>query len=184
MAAPVVYTGKAGCPCGGWGTHVCGTAAIEEIRARPARISPGKRPGDMTGAGRRAAPGAPCPGDEIELVSTTDPHIRLRPGERGTVHSVDGTGTVHARWEGGSMLGLVPGVDAWRIVIRRGAMNRPQVMALHGLYPDQAWDGIEQAVYWAGRVRRGFLGDHVITHTPGIGYLVERRASSVPGGAS
>jgi hypothetical protein len=58
----------------------------------------------------------PAPGDEIELIATADPCTRLRPGDRGTVTRVDALGTVHARWAGGSALGLIPGADSWRTV--------------------------------------------------------------------
>lgn len=53
------------------------------------------------------------PGERVELVATTDPHTRLRPGARGTVTTVDDLGTVHVAWDDGSRLGLVPGEDRW-----------------------------------------------------------------------
>lgn len=53
------------------------------------------------------------PGERVELVSTTDAYTDLRPGERGTVVSVDDVGTLHVAWDNGSALGLVPGLDCW-----------------------------------------------------------------------
>lgn len=54
-------------------------------------------------------------GDRVELISTTDSHTRLKPGDRGTVRSVDSTGTEHVDWDDqDSRLGLVPGEDVWR----------------------------------------------------------------------
>jgi hypothetical protein len=50
-------------------------------------------------------------GDRVELVYTSDPATRLQPGDRGTVRSVDGLGTLHVRWDNGSRLGPVPGED-------------------------------------------------------------------------
>jgi hypothetical protein len=55
-------------------------------------------------------------GDRVELVSTTDPYSRLQPGDRGTVTSVDCLGTLHVRWDSGSLLSLLPDEDTWTIV--------------------------------------------------------------------
>lgn len=55
-------------------------------------------------------------GDRVELVRTSDPHTRLRPGDQGTVRRVDDLGTVHVSWDSGSSLGLVPGEDDWRVI--------------------------------------------------------------------
>jgi len=46
------------------------------------------------------------PGDRIELDHCDDPYTKLRPGDQGTVRSVDGVGTVHTDWDSGSRLGL------------------------------------------------------------------------------
>lgn len=59
-------------------------------------------------------------GDVVELVSTSDPYTRLRPGDRGVVRFVDSVGTVHVDWYVGLSLGLVQGVDRWRVVERAG----------------------------------------------------------------
>jgi hypothetical protein len=50
----------------------------------------------------------------VRLIRTSDEHTRLRPGAEGTVSLVDGTGTVHVRWDDGSRLGLIPGEDQWQ----------------------------------------------------------------------
>jgi hypothetical protein len=55
-------------------------------------------------------------GDRIEFISTTDPYSRLQPGDRGTVTSVDCLGTLHVRWDTGSLLGLIPNEDSWRTI--------------------------------------------------------------------
>ncbi|WP_353065894.1 DUF4314 domain-containing protein [Arcanobacterium hippocoleae] len=52
-------------------------------------------------------------GRRVELVSLNDPYSRLRPGEQGTVKYIDDMGTVFIRWDSGSGLGLIPGVDEW-----------------------------------------------------------------------
>lgn len=46
-------------------------------------------------------------GDRIELIHTSDPYTNLEPGDRGTVTMIDGMGTTHVRWDGGSTLGII-----------------------------------------------------------------------------
>ena len=55
------------------------------------------------------------PGCRVELVSMTDPYTDLKPGEQGTVKSVDDTGTVVA-WDCGSGLGAVWGEDEIKLL--------------------------------------------------------------------
>ena len=62
----------------------------------------------------------PKASDRVELVSTSDAHTELRPGDRGTVELVDDIGTVHINWDSGSRLGLVPGEDRFRIIEGEG----------------------------------------------------------------
>lgn len=62
----------------------------------------------------------PEKGDRIELTYCSDPHTRLEPGDQGTVSMVDGTGTVHVKWDNGSSLGLIPGEDDWVPLNREG----------------------------------------------------------------
>jgi len=53
-------------------------------------------------------------GTRIELISMDDPYSKLRPGDRGSVTGVDDTGTIFAKWDRGSGLGIVYGVDQVR----------------------------------------------------------------------
>ena len=55
-------------------------------------------------------------GTRVELVSMNDPYSKLKPGDRGTVKSVDDTGTVFVSWDCGSGLGVVDGEDRIRIL--------------------------------------------------------------------
>ena len=55
-------------------------------------------------------------GTRVALVYMDDPYTKLRPGDRGTVHHVDDTGTVFVNWDCGSGLGIVYGVDSIRIL--------------------------------------------------------------------
>jgi hypothetical protein len=54
-------------------------------------------------------------GARIELVRMNDPYSKLKPGDQGTVASVDDIGTVFVNWDCGSSLGAAYGED----VIRR-----------------------------------------------------------------
>ena len=57
------------------------------------------------------------PGDHIVLVHVADPHTRLGENHTGVVVEVDDAGTVHIAWDpDGHALGLIPGVDQWRLV--------------------------------------------------------------------
>ena len=53
-------------------------------------------------------------GCRVELISMDDPYSKLKPGDRGTVDVVDDAGTVFVRWDNGSGLGIVYGVDRIR----------------------------------------------------------------------
>jgi hypothetical protein len=50
------------------------------------------------------------PGDRVELVATSDPYTRLRPGDRGTVTSVTDRPepTIDPQWDDGSTLAILP----------------------------------------------------------------------------
>ena len=51
-------------------------------------------------------------GARVELTHMDDPYnTTLFPGAKGTVVSVDDIGTIHVRWDCGSSLGAVYGVD-------------------------------------------------------------------------
>jgi hypothetical protein len=51
------------------------------------------------------------PGDRVELVATTDPYTRLRPGDRGTITSVTDRPepSIDIQWDDGSTLTILPG---------------------------------------------------------------------------
>jgi hypothetical protein len=51
------------------------------------------------------------PGCRVELVSMADPYTKLKPGDQGTVTSVDDTGTIFVRWDSGSGLGVAYDAD-------------------------------------------------------------------------
>lgn len=57
----------------------------------------------------------PVIGKRVYLVNCTDEFTLLKNGDLGTVTYIDDTGTVFVDWDNGSKLGLIPGIDQWRI---------------------------------------------------------------------
>lgn len=57
----------------------------------------------------------PYVGKRITLIHTSDPYTELRPGDQGTITFVDDIGTIFAKWDRGSSLGMVPGHDRFAI---------------------------------------------------------------------
>ena len=56
------------------------------------------------------------PGTEVELIAMPeDPHP-VPPGTRGKVLAVDDAGQLVMKWNNGSSLSLIPGVDRFRTV--------------------------------------------------------------------
>lgn len=54
-------------------------------------------------------------GKRVELIRCDDEFTELTPGSTGTIDFVDDLGTVFVKWDSGSTLGLVPGVDLYRV---------------------------------------------------------------------
>lgn len=55
-------------------------------------------------------------GDRVRLISMNDPYSDLGEGATGTVDCIDDLGTIHVSWDGGSRLGLITGVDRWKVI--------------------------------------------------------------------
>ncbi|MCL2555448.1 MAG: DUF4314 domain-containing protein [Firmicutes bacterium] len=56
-------------------------------------------------------------GTRVELKEKMqDPHTKLKAGDKATVQFVDDSGTVHCRWDNGEGLGLIIGVDAFKVI--------------------------------------------------------------------
>lgn len=55
-------------------------------------------------------------GKRIELIHTNDQYTKLASGTQGTINYVDSTGTIFAKWDDGSTLGLIPTVDKFKII--------------------------------------------------------------------
>ena len=54
-------------------------------------------------------------GMRVKLIYMEDPQAPA-PGTEGTVQYIDDLGTIHVAWDTGCSLGLVPGVDEWKIL--------------------------------------------------------------------
>lgn len=50
-------------------------------------------------------------GTRVELVRMDDAYSNLKPGDKGTVITVDDMATIHVSWDCGSSLGVVYGSD-------------------------------------------------------------------------
>ena len=61
-------------------------------------------------------------GTRVELISMEDPYSRLPEGTRGTVDAI------HVRWDNGSGLGIVPGVDTVRKVTEISGSLKEQIL--------------------------------------------------------
>ncbi len=55
-------------------------------------------------------------GKRIQLIRTTDQYTTIEPFTLGTVTYIDDVGTIFVDWDNGSSLGLIPGVDQYRII--------------------------------------------------------------------
>ena len=53
------------------------------------------------------------PGDRVLCIHMDDPHP-VSDGTRGTIEHIDDAGQIHVRWDTGSSLALVPGIDEFR----------------------------------------------------------------------
>lgn len=54
-------------------------------------------------------------GMRVKLIYMEDPQAPV-PGTEGIVQYIDDMGTIHVAWDTGCSLGLVPGVDEWKIL--------------------------------------------------------------------
>lgn len=58
-------------------------------------------------------------GTRVQLVSMEDPYSPIAPGTEGEIAFIDDTGSVHVKWDNGSMLALIPGEDSFRVLPSR-----------------------------------------------------------------
>ena len=64
-------------------------------------------------------------GMRVELISMSDDPNPVPAGTKGTISFIDGMGTIHVEWDNGRVLGIIPGVDRYRL-IEVSNMNIPK----------------------------------------------------------
>lgn len=57
-----------------------------------------------------------CIGKKVQLIFTDDPYTLLKSGDTGTITHLDDAGTIFVNWDSGESLGLIPGVDKFKII--------------------------------------------------------------------
>lgn len=55
-------------------------------------------------------------GTRVRIIDMYDEKFPVTSGTKGTVHHVDDIGTVHVKWDGGRLLGLIPDKDKYEII--------------------------------------------------------------------
>lgn len=55
-------------------------------------------------------------GRRVECVRMTGDSRSVPAGVQGTVVFVDDIGTIHVKWDNGSTLGLIPGLDSYKLL--------------------------------------------------------------------
>lgn len=55
-------------------------------------------------------------GSRVELLTMADDPKPIPNGTRGVIKSVDGMATVHVIWDDGRQLGVIPGIDQFRLL--------------------------------------------------------------------
>ena len=69
-------------------------------------------------------------GTRVELIAMYDPYSKLKPGDRAMVRGVDDAGNILCKWDCGSTLSLIPGVDRFRIAGAFTEKIREQILAV------------------------------------------------------
>lgn len=56
-------------------------------------------------------------GSRVRLIDDIDdPHSKLKAGDEGVITHIDDIGTLHMKWDNGSSLGLIVGLDKFEII--------------------------------------------------------------------
>ena len=72
-------------------------------------------------------------GTRIEITHIADPYSKLTAGSRGTVEFVDDTGSLFCAFDNGEHIGLLYGVDGYRIIPAMSDAVREQILTLRTL---------------------------------------------------
>lgn len=88
------------------------------------------------------------PGARIEVIFSSDPFAPLPTGLQGTITFIDSLGTIHADWDNGRTLGLIPGEDDFKLVQTEKATASPIEKAITEFGEDsnvfRAWSAIHK----------------------------------------
>lgn len=63
-------------------------------------------------------------GTKLKCIHMDDPFHPIPPGTVGEVSHIDDAGTIHMKWQSGSSLALVPGVDTFKKVETKKKLER------------------------------------------------------------
>jgi len=82
-------------------------------------------------------------GTRVELVEMVDdPYTKLKPGDLGVVTAVDDAGSVHIKWDSGSTLAALYGLDRIKVVPAVTDEIRKQILAIRDRGQVNVFDGI------------------------------------------
>ena len=93
-----------------------------------------------------------APGRRVELVSMSDAHTDLKPGDRGEVAVIDAIGTVFVNWDSGSTLGAAYGADEIKLVSRMTSSVRNQILKVRATGETNMFDthAVQRIAYDSG----------------------------------
>lgn len=67
-------------------------------------------------------------GMKIMMINMSDDPNPIAPGTMGTIRLIDDMGTIHVKWDDGRMLGVIPGVDMYKLMTESsGLPNMPEL---------------------------------------------------------
>ena len=68
----------------------------------------------------------PKEGMRVEMVSMSDDPNPVAKGTKGTIIVIDNIGTIHVKWDDGRMLGMIPGVDKYKLIPKKKSIQEEE----------------------------------------------------------
>lgn len=56
-------------------------------------------------------------GQRVRAIKIEDPYTDIKSGDCGTINFIDDFDTIHVKWDSGSILGIIPGIDEYEIIM-------------------------------------------------------------------